>query len=93
MRNATYRLLRQGKVMRYDHPCCFWFYISLSFGQIIHEGPIIGMKQGIEDITAARKETECGISFSVDPEFEAGDTIQCFTRKQTSQKLMWNLGF
>eukprot|EP00731_Ephydatia_muelleri_P028186 Em0019g1059a len=73
VRNATYRLLRQGKV--------------------IHEGPIIGMKQGTEDITTARKETECGVSFSVDPEFEVGDIIQCFTKKQTSQKLAWNLGF
>lgn len=51
------------------------------------------MKHGKENISTARKETECGISFSSDPGFMEGDTIVCYTRKQSQQKLDWDLGF
>ncbi len=51
------------------------------------------MKHGKDNIEVARKETECGVSFSSDPGFEEGDTIVCFTKKQNKPKLIWDLGF
>ena len=51
------------------------------------------MKQGKDNIDSARKETECGISFSTDPGFQEGDIVQCFTRKEVPQQLRWNFGF
>ena len=61
--------------------------------QIVHEGPITGLKNGKEDIEMARKETECGISFTKDPGFQEGDRVVCFNKKKESAKLDWNLGF
>ena len=51
------------------------------------------MKHGKDNVDSARKETECGISFSTDPGFQEGDTVQCFTRKQVPQHLQWQLSF
>lgn len=61
--------------------------------QVVHEGPLVGMKHNKDDIEVAKKETECGVSFSVDPGFQEGDRIQCFTRRKVPQKLHWELGF
>ena len=66
---------------------------SDSWLQVVHEGTLVGMKQGKEDVEVARKETECGISFSSDPGFQEGDRVQCFTRRRAKQKLQWDLGF
>lgn len=59
----------------------------------MHEGSIVGMKTGKEDVTEARKETECGVSFDIDPGFREGDRILCFIRKKKPQTLNWELGF
>ena len=60
---------------------------------MVHEGRLTGLKHGKEDLEMARKETECGISFSSDPGFQEGDWVQCFAKKRVQQKLEWNLGF
>ena len=51
------------------------------------------MKQGKEDIEVARKDTECGVSFSKDPGFQEGDRIVCLNKKRVLPKLKWELGF
>ena len=61
--------------------------------QVIHQGSLTGMKQGREDVELARKDTECGVSFSKDPGFKEGDKIICLNRKRVLPKLNWDLGF
>ncbi len=61
--------------------------------QMIHEGPISGLKLGKEDIEMARKETECGVSFSTDPGYMEGDRVVCFNKEKRPTILNWNLGF
>ena len=61
--------------------------------QMIHEGPISGLKLGKEDIEMARKETECGVSFSTDPGYMEGDRVVCFNKEKRPTTLNWNLGF
>ena len=59
---------------------------------MIHEGTLVGMKREKENISMARKETECGLSFSKDPGWE-GDKIICLRRKDVPQPLEWDIGF
>lgn len=61
--------------------------------ELIHEGTLVGMKREKEDISVARKETECGLSFSKDPGWEEGDKIVCLRRKDVPQPLEWDIGF
>ena len=61
--------------------------------QVIHQGSLSGMKQGKEDIEVARKDTECGVSFSTDPGFREDDRIICLNRKRVLPDLKWDLGF
>ena len=61
--------------------------------EIIHEGKLIGMKRGKDDIQTAAKETECGLSFKTDPGWKEGDVIVCYKKKKVAQKLTWELGF
>ena len=59
----------------------------------VHEGRLIGMKREKDNISSARKETECGLSFNVDPKWQEGDRVVCLRRKKVPQKLEWHLGF
>ena len=59
----------------------------------VHEGQLAGMKREKDNISVARKETECGLSFSTDPEWEEGDRVVCLRRKMVPQKLNWDIGF
>ena len=60
---------------------------------LVYEGQIIGMKRGKEDITVAKKETECGLSCKNNKDWEEGDRVVCLKKKNVSQKLNWNVGF
>ena len=51
------------------------------------------MKRGKEDIDVARKETECGLSFTTNPGWKEGDRIIAFTTHRVPPKLTWNMGF
>ena len=92
LRNAKYRLIRDGEVCQYYCHVIVTKLIS-PFMQVIYEGSLTGMKHGKEDVQLARKETECGVSFTKDPGFQVGDVVQCFDRKRVPQKLQWDLGF
>lgn len=63
------------------------------YWQVVHEGSVVGMKTGKDDVTEARKETECGIAFTTDPGFREGDRVQCLTRRKVPQTLNWDLQF
>ena len=56
-------------------------------------GKLDAMKCGRDDISTARRETECGLSFHGNPNYEKDDVIQCYRKKKVPRKLMWDLGF
>ena len=61
---------------------------------MIHEGPLSAMKQGKNDISEARKEVECGLSFrSLSVQWKEGDRVVAFTRRRVPPSLEWDLGF
>ena len=52
------------------------------------------MMRNKEDISRAKKETECGISYSADRiQFQEGDWVQCVRKHKVPPTLHWNLGF
>ena len=51
------------------------------------------MKHGRDDISAARKETECGLIFPGNPDVQEDDTVQCFKKKLVPREVTWDLGF
>ena len=59
--------------------------------EVIHYGKLTKMMRGKENITLAKKETECGLSFNTDPGWEEGDLVQCITLQEVKQTLDWNL--
>lgn len=62
--------------------------------QVIHEGPVSAMKQGKNDVSEARKETECGLSFSSHSvEWREGDKVVAFNRRRVPPLLEWDFGF
>ena len=50
------------------------------------------MKHGKVDINEARKETECGLSFSTNPGWKEGDRVVAFTSCRIPPKLTWDMG-
>ncbi len=91
VRNGIFRIVRDGEVS--ELPLCAHYPLTPLPVQVVHEGTLVGMKHEQNNIDTARKETECGISFSSDPGFMEGDSVICFTRKQSQQKLNWDVGF
>ena len=69
--------------------------LSLSlWTQVIHEGPVSAMKQGKNDVSEARKETECGLSFSSHSvQWREGDRVVAFNRRRIPPSLEWDFGF
>lgn len=62
--------------------------------QVIHEGPVSAMKIGKSDVSEARKETECGLSFSSSSvTWEEGDKVIAFNRHRRPPTLHWDFGF
>lgn len=51
------------------------------------------MKRGQDDISQAKRETECGLSFEKFTDVEEGDVVQCYTITVTKQPIEWNWGF
>ena len=56
-------------------------------------GKLDAMKCGRDDISTARRETECGLSFHGNLNYEKDDVIQCYRKKKVPRKLTWDLGF
>lgn len=52
------------------------------------------MKIGKSDVSEARKETECGLSFSSSSvTWKEGDRVVAFTRHRRPPTLHWDFGF
>ena len=61
--------------------------------QVTHEGELSGMRNNKQDIESAKKDTEVGIRFSKDFDFEEGDKVVCYRIFQSQPTLTWDLGF
>ena len=59
--------------------------------QVIHYGKLMKMMRGKDNISSAKKETECGLSFASDPGWEEGDHVQCITLEEVKETLDWDL--
>ena len=51
------------------------------------------MKRGQDDVSQAKRETECGLSFAKFTDIEEGDIIQCYAMTEKKQNIDWNWGF
>ena len=56
-------------------------------------GKLSTMKRGQDDISQAKKETECGLSFEKFTDVEEGDVVQCYSVIVKKQAIDWNWGF
>lgn len=59
----------------------------------IFEGKLATMKRGVDDISQAKRETECGLSFEKFTDIQEGDVIQCCTVTVKEQEIDWDWGF
>jgi translation initiation factor IF-2 len=62
-------------------------------GKSVFSGRVESMKNKRDDITTAKRETECGLSFHGNKDFEKGDIVQCYRVKKIPRKLTWEFGF
>ena len=98
LRSATYRLIRDGEVGLTTSCCVMWsdllcLYIHVH-AKVVHDGTLSAMKQGKVDLSEARKETECGLSFSSDSvEWKEGDRVVAYTTRRVPPLLIWDFGF
>lgn len=61
---------------------------------MVYEGPVSAMKLGKSDVNEARKETECGLSFSSSSvQWKEGDRVIAFTTHRRPPILTWDFGF
>lgn len=58
---------------------------------VIYDGHLSSMKHFKEDVTEVKKENECGLTFSDNPEFQEGDMVQCYTLKKVQKEVTWNV--
>lgn len=56
-------------------------------------GKLATMKRGMDDISQAKRETECGLSFEKFTDIQEGDVIQCCTVTVKEQEIDWHWGF
>ena len=56
-------------------------------------GKLSTLKRGADDISSAKKETECGVTLENFKGFEEGDIIQCVTINYLKQEIDWDWGF
>lgn len=61
--------------------------------KVIFEGKLSTMKRGQDDISQAKRETECGLSFEKFTDVEEGDVVQCYSVTVKKQAIDWNWGF
>jgi len=59
----------------------------------LSKGKLSTMKRGQDDISQAKRETDCGLSFEKFTDVEEGDVVQCYTITVTKQSIDWNWGF
>lgn len=69
------------------------FYRVTRNDEVLYEGKLSTMKRGQDDISQAKRETECGLSFDKFSDIEEGDVIQCYTVTVKKQDIDWNWGF
>lgn len=56
-------------------------------------GRLASMKHGVDDISQAKRETECGLSFEKFLEVQEGDVVQCYTVNVIKPEIDWDWGF
>lgn len=56
-------------------------------------GQLATMKRGLDDISQAKRETECGLSFQKFTGVQEGDVVQCYTVTIKEQEVNWDWGF
>lgn len=61
--------------------------------EVVFEGKLSTMKRGQDDISQAKKETECGLSFEKFTDLEEGDVIQSYAVTVKKQDIDWSWGF
>ena len=62
--------------------------------QVVHDGRLSAMKHGKSDVSEARKETECGLSFSSSSvQWREGDKVVAYTTRRVPPTLLWDFGF
>jgi translation initiation factor IF-2 len=63
------------------------FLLKFSF----FKGPVSSMKHLKDEVNTVAKDQDCGLGFEkVDIDFQMGDTVVCFTKKQVKQVIDWN---
>ncbi|KAL9952655.1 hypothetical protein ACROYT_G039939 [Oculina patagonica] len=60
---------------------------------VIFEGQLATMKRGMDDISQAKRETECGLSFEKFTDVQEGDVIQCYAVTTKEKEINWDWGF
>lgn len=89
IKEGIYRLLRDDEV----HTSTTSNVVEL-LSQVIHEGRLSGMMRDKEEIVVAKRETECGLSFTAgNVGCQEGDWVVCFKKNMVPQSLDWELGF
>lgn len=61
--------------------------------EVVYEGRLASMKHGVDDISQAKRETECGLSFEKFLEVQEGDVVQCYTVNVIKPEIDWDWGF
>lgn len=60
---------------------------------VCQTGKLSSMKRGQDNISQAKRETECGLSFEKFSDIEKGDVIQSYITTVKKQDIDWNWGF
>lgn len=68
-------------------------YRVIRNNEVLYEGKLSSMKRGQDDISQAKRETECGLSFENFTDVKEGDVIQTYIRTVKKQDIDWNWGF
>ncbi|KAJ7369845.1 Translation initiation factor IF-2, mitochondrial [Desmophyllum pertusum] len=68
-------------------------YRIIRNNDVIFEGNLSTMKRGVDDISQAKRETECGLSFEKFTDIQEGDLVQCCTVTVKEQVIDWDWGF
>lgn len=68
-------------------------YRVIRNGEVLYEGKLSSMKRGQDNISQAKRETECGLSFEKFSDIEKGDVIQSYITTVKKQDIDWNWGF
>ena len=67
------------------------FFLTKYVVLILFSAGIQSLKRGNEDITVAKKMTECGVTLQNFEDFQEGDKISCVRIDKIKQNVDWNL--